>query len=154
MRLPDTDTSKDPWTGAAIESGRNLPDETPIDENVTLMPPLGKTAAEVGAELADPIRPEDLLDKQPEDEFSVESVQFSLRDMLILMTIAGVGLAALRWLSPAPMAVVAGAVTLVFLWATHDQRLRGTWLRLTGLGLLTIYLIATASAIVRSLWSG
>ena len=55
MRLPDTDPDKDPWSGAAIESGRNLSDDTPIDENVPLMPPLGKSPAELNAQFAKPI---------------------------------------------------------------------------------------------------
>ena len=153
MRLPDTDASRDPWSGAAIETGRNLPDEAPIDEDVNLMPPLGKTAAEVGAELADPIRPEDLVDKSHDDEFARDWMQFSLRDVMILTTIGAVGLASVRWLPPAPLAVVAGTVTLVFLWITHEQRMHNRATRLIGLGLLTLYLIATAAAIVNSWWA-
>ena len=115
MRLPDTDPDKDPWTGAAIESGRNLADETPIDESVPLMPPLGKTPAEIGAALTDPIKPEDLVDEGSGEESDQQWLQFTLGDMLILMTAVGVALAGPQLLPPGVFALVAGAGTALFL---------------------------------------
>ena len=153
MRLPDTDPDKDPWTGAAIESGRNLVDETPIDESVPLMPPLGKTPAEIGAALAEPIKPEDLVDEDSSDESDQQWLQFSLADVLILMAAVGIALAGPQILPPGVFVLIAGAGTALFLMFARDREISRARFRTIVVGLLTLYVVATVATIVATAWS-
>ena len=152
MHLPNTDPTKDPWTGAAIEQGRNLSDDTPIDENVSLMPALGKTPAEMGSELSPPINADDIvIEREAADQ---PILQFSMWDLVILMTAAAGALGAVRILPPVLFALVAGAVTLVFLFIAHEQPISTTRLRTITIGLVTIYLFAMLGAILQTAWAG
>ena len=153
MRLPDTDTDKDPWSGAAIDSGRNLPDETPIDENVSLMPALGKTPAEIGAELTEPLEPEELLEDSADEGSDRDWMQFSIGDVLILMAAAGASLGTVRFLPPAIFALLAGGATVLFLMIARESQISRPRFRTIVLGLITIYLVGIISAIVRSVWA-
>ena len=155
MRLPDTDPNKDPWTGAAIDDpGRNLPDDSPIDENVSLLPPLGKTCAEVEAELTEPVRPEDYLPLVDEQESDHNWLQFTLSDILILMTACGVALGGARLLPTGLFALLAGLITLLFLAVVRDQQISRPRFRTIVIGLMTIYLVSTAASIGMTLWQG
>ena len=136
-----------------MESGRNLADETPIDENVLLMPPLGKTPAEIGASLTDPIKPEDLVDENSGEESDQQWLQFTLGDILILMTAVGVALAGPQLLPSGVFALVAGAGTALFLMLVRDRQISPARFRTIVIGLLTIYLVATVATIVTTVWA-
>ena len=151
MRFPDTDPNKDPWSGAAIETGRNFDDDTPIDENVGLMPPLGKSSAELQSELTPPINP-DNIEIEQEDDPDQQWLQFSLRDVLILTTAACISLGAVRLLPPGIFALVAGGATLLFLLIAREQDISIPRFRAITVGLVTLYLIAMVGAIVQSAW--
>ena len=95
--------------------------------------------------------PDDLLDESPEDEGPL--LQFSLRDVMILMAAAGISLGAVRLLSAPFFALVAGGGTLLFLLVAREHQMSAARFRAITVGLLTVYLIAMIGAIVQSAWA-
>lgn len=156
MRLADTDPDKDPWTGAARQTGRNLADEAPLDENVALLPPLGKTPAQLGAELQrrETENIEALVARQLEQERAQADArpQFSLRQLLLLMTAASIGLAGVRLLPPGLFALAAGGLALLLLWLTTQYEIKQRWVHALGLAALSIYAASFVAAVVKAWW--
>ena len=152
MRLPDTDPRRDPWTGVPMAAGRNLDDET-IDENVALLPPLGKTPAELNAELSEPIRPEDYLEEEAHEESDRDWVQFTLSDILVLMTAAGVALGGVRFLPGGIFALLGGVAAVLFLVIFSDGQISRPRFRNIAVGLVTFYVVAIVAVIVNTAWS-
>ena len=150
MRLPQSDATKDPWTGAPVTSGRNFDDPSLVDENTPLAPPEGKSPAQLlneleGPEFYDKIAANmaKLADERP------AKPQFSLAELLILTTIAAVGLAGVRVLPAAPLAGLVGILAFVAMWLTGHWQIRHRWVHLAVWGLVMIYAIAAVAAIVR-----
>jgi hypothetical protein len=144
MRLPDTDSAKDPWTGAPISGGRNFDEADAIDDNVALAPPEGKSQAELLEELEG--RKYELAD---EVEPAPLRPQFSLAELLVLMTIAAVGLAGARALPAAPLACLVGIMGFAAMWLIGQWQIRNRWVHLAVWGLLLIYVIAAVAAFFR-----
>ncbi len=147
MRLPGDKREGPPPANAAENSASKLPD---LDENVGLLPPEGKSRAELNAEL---FEPPDLHDPYADPESSL-APRFTISDLLLLTTFAAVGMAGVRVLPPAPLAAFIGVITFFFFWLTSIYQVRGRWFRMAGWALATIYLIASAGAMVQSWWQG
>jgi hypothetical protein len=153
MRLPGNNKDVDPWTGAERSHGPNHDESDPaFDENVGLMPPLGKTPGEVEAELSPPPR----LDNPYVDPYAEPAggpwYQFSIKELIFLTTLVAVGAAAARVLPPAPLACLVGVITFAVMWFTSAVQVRKRWVHVTCWGLLAMYLVTTMVALVRS-WS-
>jgi len=159
MRLPDTDSGKDLWTGAAQPSEGELDDEAAlaenasIDENVPLMPPLGRTPAEVQAEWSEYPILEQVLAEQRRIE-AERPLQFTIGELLMLMTMAAIGLAGLRWFPPVWMSLTMGAMTVGFLWATTRYEIRNRAVHVAGWSMLSIYFVSLIAAIARTTSGG
>jgi hypothetical protein len=147
MRTPDTDITKDPWTGAPITSGRNCEDPSLVDENTRLAPAEGKSSAQLLEELEGP-RDERALAQQEVEPPA--RPQFSLAELLVLTTIAAVGLAGARALPAGPFACLVGVLGFAAMWLTGHWQIRNRWVHLGVWGLVMIYVIAAAAAIWRS----
>ncbi|MCA9266929.1 MAG: hypothetical protein KDA41_00585, partial [Planctomycetales bacterium] len=124
MRLPGDDHGKDPWTGRPQGGERNLTDDTEIDENVAVRPPVGKTPAEVFAEHSEPPSLDDPLAVY---EAPALVPQFSLQEILLLTTMAAVGFGGARALPAAPFACLVGVLAFVFLAVTTAANVRNRW---------------------------
>lgn len=146
MRLPETDATKDPWTGAPNTRGRNFVDESAIDENVALAAPEGKSPAEVLDELEGPQR----FEYVSEVADAPLKPQFTLAELMILTTVAAVGLAGARVLPAGPFACLVGILGFVAMWLTGHYQIRHRWAQLGVWGLILMYVVVAAFAIIRS----
>mgnify|MGYP006908277015 CR=1 FL=1 len=153
MRLPDTDPTKDPWSGTPLESGRNLDDDTPLDENVAVLPPKGKTPAQIEAELTEPVAVDDLEDEDDPAEAERTWRQFTLADILVFMTAVGIALGGVRFVPTGIFALFAGVVTLLFLVLVGDRQISPRRFRNIVVGLVTFYVVATIATIVHTIWA-
>jgi hypothetical protein len=151
MRLPGNNKDLDPWTGTERSRGPNHDESNPaFDENVGLTPPLGKTCAEVEAELRPPPRLDNPCVDPYLDEVNGPWYQFSLKELIFLTTLVAVGAAGARLLPPAPLACLVGVMTFAVMWFTTAIRVRNRWVHVASWGLLAIYVIAAIVALVRT----
>jgi prepilin-type N-terminal cleavage/methylation domain-containing protein len=151
MRLPATDATKDPWTGAPITSGRNFADESAIDENVALAPPEGKSPAELYGELEGKRLADEIAQREAELAAVVPpKPQFTLTELLVVTTIAGVGLGGARVLPAGAFACLVGTMAVGALWLSGYWQIRSRWAQVAVWSLVGMYVIAAIVAIVRS----
>jgi hypothetical protein len=118
-----------------------------VNEDTPLAPTEGKSSAELLHELED--RSGEVLVPLPAVE-EPPRAQFRLSELMILMTLAAVGLAGARALPAGMFAFVAGALAFASLWLVAQWEIRHRWALLAVWGLATVYLFAAAMAIIRS----
>ncbi len=144
MRLPGTDLAKNPWTGEVIESGRNMPDDAPV-EQAKLLPPFGQTPAEVTAEANEQLIA--AAGAKPVDDKPREQFQFTVGELMLDLTITCMALAAVQFIPLAPLAAAVGLLTLLFWW--YSSYYQNRLLQTLGYGMLSVYLIVLVAALAQ-----
>jgi hypothetical protein len=114
----------------------------PPDEDLSerIAPPVGKSAAEIRAEIAaESLREGEFFTP---GESATEASRFSLGEMLTAVTIISLGMAGVRWLPPTIYAGIVGFAMFGWLIALSLSNTQSRLARLIWWSLLAVYLLS------------
>jgi hypothetical protein len=116
--------------------------------DVRLAPPPEKSLAAIHAEMQRDVfpRPDSHRPTPLSESIPPPPSQYSLRDLIILVTMVSVGLAGVKWFTPSTYAGVMGIVSVC--WLIMAFKLDSPWTQLVWWGLFVTYLLAVLVAMI------
>jgi hypothetical protein len=122
-------------------------DSTAEGEQFEVAPAEGKSLAQINLEQMP--KPPDADDAEPIDEEKSERpLQFSLRELLVLLTFAAIGLAIVRWLPAGYFAGASGLVAFIALLVGQFWKPKSFVVRALIWAVVTVYFFAALGAAV------
>ena len=122
-----------------------LAKSTEEDEKLDVAPADGKSLAQINLE---PLPDPEEIDDTAGGENSERHLQFSLRDLLVLLTFAAIGLAIVRWVPAGYFAGASGLIAFVALLVARVWNPKSFVVRALIWAVVTVYFFAALGAAV------
>ena len=116
----------------------------------TVAPPTGPSKDEIEGLLVDPALIEQARHGFPIEPPRSQSFQFSMLELLTIVTFAAVGLAGARWLPSGTFAGLAGAFAVLSFVILKVVKPEDSIVRLAWLALTTMYVLAAVATLILS----